>query len=359
MPDVLDRFAASGVEFESVSLSVVLPSDLTLIVVKGCAIATQGATRVTLTLTIDRLSIDISPGLVVHTPWIWPPCSNTIISGIVYSFGENYMLEGTLAMITSDSSYFGFSAQSDVRAGIAAWFNDLTRGTRLVTKGYNPLFDTDPMGLLSELQTKVVSTRSGMPDLTGLELKAHVKTLDAISKISGDAGAEIPGGTDVTLTLELSGTAADVKAAKVKVQSARVDCDGIYILLKGERVARIRSATAYYGCRVRLNSCEILSEKIKDDINTGNSVGDLLVDAFKLALVAASGATRDEVVIAQAAGKLNLSPSDLKLGQALLEGKLSEALRDLYTQNMAALQAMFPPGVNLDDIFGASCRNAP
>lgn len=360
MSDVMDQFAANRLEFEAVSISCVLPSDITL-VGGDTPISTQGATRVELTLTEQKLNLSVSPGLIVHTPWIWPPCPNIIIWGLDHWFpgdsGGSCSEQPNIVVLTGYASGYGlYDPRGIVIGKVRDWWNDMIRGTRLGDPGYNPLHDLDPSGLVQQILTKVSSSGgAGMPDLTGLGGMLEVKTLETISEAAGDGGVEIPGGTDLKFYVSLSGTAADVKAGKVQVSSVGISTDGIYISQQGERIMRITQLTVSRGCTVRIDNGEILSEKIKKL----NALADGVVDFFLILAIAASGMSEDEVRLRSAAGTLNVSASDLRAAQNVIQSRLTDALRQLYQQNYAALQGKIPGGVNLDDVFGAECRKAP
>jgi hypothetical protein len=350
MADLDGEFAANGVRFQSVKLSFTLPADAVLDAKRG--FKTRGATRVVLTLDKrkSKLEIMFTPGLLVPSGVFL--VRNATFERLTYRFATSPTSSGILTVAAADAVSLGLvRCDDDFRSAITAWFNDMTKGTRLASPGYNPLHDADVMGLLNQLRASLATPGSSaeMPNLTGLDGELKIRTLGEIRMVSGDNAFEIPSGSDVTLDLQLSGTAADVHAGTITVSSLDVYSDSIFVQDHGERFARITWLRVLNGCEVKVETFELVSEQVADEVKTMNKVENS--GTFFDLMLSRGGSMF---------GGGNLKGADNKrVVQYLLEKGLANALRELYTKNYASMRAKLSPGISLDRFFGETCRHAP
>lgn len=352
---VFDRTVFKPARFRDVSVSASLPGEA-MIDTAGHITTQPGGTQVTLNLTKTNLFITFSPALLVRTPL---QLSDTLLSGLFYSFSDVPNFPGTLAIVTEDNNTAGYRARNALERQLLAWFNGMTRGTRLTRPGYNPALDSDPRELLKQLQAQIAPTASGpsIPTTTLFNRSFNFTTAKGITKSLGKGAIEIPGGSKFTLAVSFNGAVADIHAGAVRTGPVRLTTSSLFVTYQGDRAAQVLDFSVYSGCSVKLNRYAILSDKLGPQEHASSHTTSARQLFAIVVAIASTGASTDEAHLAAAAEKVGFSQTDIEFAQGIVQCRLTEAIQQVYVENAATLQAEVPAGVDLDTIFGVDCRD--
>lgn len=373
------KAAAAGGEIRSASVSFQLPANA-LVVKQWNQVETKSSTRVVLRLDRTGLSVEISPGLFVDVQW---PLSNVKWTGLKYEFGVKgvpvmtvaprpglflpptpRLVSGLPGQVTQvdleDTQSIALGGTGVVKSRIVAMFNDMVGATRFSAPGYDPLTDPDPGRTLAQLQQKFLATPSSSPlttkDLTGMSGTVTVVPKSPISRSTADGGVEIVGGSPITISAKLQGTAADVVNKSIRVDTVAISGDGIYLLKNGQREVQLTRLEIARGCQVTVSEFKAIGKTIKTAEGAETFlrfVGLLLHTAA--AVQGNSAAT--EAILKHRIEQGEANPTIVQgVATGQMEAALSSAIKELYRQNYNQLSTRMPAGINLDDVFGESCR---
>jgi hypothetical protein len=324
-----------------VSVSFMLPGDITLGGDWLGYLKTTGGTKVTISISISEVTLAFSPALLFDAQF---PFGNTSWSGSGYDF--------TTASISSSlvDESTGFSSQGKASAWINTTINDLLTGTPIAVKGYDPLKDPDMMATLNRIKTnaKEIAKKGGnkeggvkTKDIGGLEATASITFRKEIRETTDKGGILIPAGGSANITVSFSGSVDDVTNESTrKINSFTIESESIILQDKGSDIAKLQKIVINRGGNVKLGRYKALGT-LKDAEGS-----ESFIRLVALLGVLASGTPADRPAVA--GSNPELGPQMVSgIAISMIQEALTKAVKKLLQENHNAI-----PGFDLNDVFG-------
>lgn len=373
--NLVSTFQKQGLQFGNLSASFYLPGDLELKsgtgLLRGYRLITLRSTCVSIRLSADELAVSFDPPLLVKMNRFF--VDDSYIDAIKCEFCvDSYSIMPTMTIPKMKNRFQkvtwgrlsvdvrgidawgpSFESSADVVANVTKSVREILNKTRLVRPGYKPGYDKEISTLPDEIKLAIGSgsvpcgrLNDPMSNLTGLSGGVSVTTASPISRSSGSYGIEIPAGSHLNLAADLLGTAADVRCGSVRVGSATISGDAIFIVKEGQRVIRINELKVDRGMNVTVTRYQAMRGSTPGVAEGLEKVGRFTLDLFAIheggLRVFGSNDRIDD----------SLQPEFMHgITRAMLESTFTEALQDLYKQNQRPLKLAFP-SVNWSEFFG-------
>src|SRR5262245_34364072 len=169
--------------------------------------STKHATRVSLVVTPTTVELRCSPFVWLDASW---PASNMNWYGVTY----NLLTKTAHASVSKGEGHGFLDYTANAAASIEKMVLDMVAGTKLATKGYNPMSDGDIMGTINGIAHKLTALPSGgggaaggvkTADMKSLGMGGTIALLKGVNMDAGEGGVSIPAGGQVSLTVNGSG----------------------------------------------------------------------------------------------------------------------------------------------------------
>ncbi|MFO0744508.1 MAG: hypothetical protein U1F43_02400 [Myxococcota bacterium] len=331
---------ALPVDLGALRLSFTLPGSTIINHSREADLLTTAETQVYLTVSTTGIELRMEPPIEVN------PRSATHdgIGGLLRGAAPDFDLSTVYYDFTSGTLRVAGDGmlRERVQAALAAVVMPALAGTPLRRPGYNPAEDPNLLATLEQVQANFArlphtsETRVGAADVRRPSLGATFSLRDPVAAGSDRAGVRIAGGTAVSVSLQLGGSAAEIggeasaQAMANHVERVSLTSEGITLMVGGSPAARIE-ALEVSGGQVRVTRVTMLGD--------ARAVG-FLISYFGSAVQGAPP---------QLAGAIAERDGDETIAgitRATLSGLLTEAARGLVGQARGAI-----PGVDLGEVF--------
>lgn len=339
MRDPLESQIPKNIEFTNASLSFSLPGGKEISSEPWeYNLETTNPTTVTLSVSPTSLSISFSPSLRIDAQF---PACDMAWSGVNYDFRSGAT---SIGLVNTDNVCF--DRQSSGISSINGKFSSIIGGTRLASKGYNPLTDPDLNATLNAIKNNFISMPSGSggelkpTDVRNVTASASLSIKKEIRETTPEGGVVIPTGTSATIIVYFSGNASEVaEEASRRVELISISTNGIVLQKDGSDVARLTNINISPGGGVQVINFTPLGSLAKAE--AGESLG-----RFFLLLLSLSGGRPEDRLAVQGRAP-NLNPEAIH-AEALrqINAALTRAVIELVQQYHNVI-----PGVDLYDIF--------
>jgi hypothetical protein len=349
-----------GVNFVDITAALDVPGDTELDrgegFVRGYRILTMRNTRVSLQVTRANLVLWFSPPLFVKMDRFFVEPS--FILSVTYSFASDSHSSGRLsADVRGVDVPLMPDSYETVRTRVIAFARRILRPTRIDNRGYNPITDNRIGSLAEEIKRAIggAATPCGrltdpQRNLTGLAGSLTVTTLAPISKSSGPAGIEIPSGARIHLSVDLQGTAADVRCQSVRMARATLSGDQIFVVKNGRREIILEELVVSRGLSVNVSRYRAAPGSSLESAEQTEAA----VRFLGLLVIAGGGGGLEAAAALGSPGSAEVLEPEIVRGltRGMLNSALTGAVRDLYSQNRPVLQQAIP-SVDWGEFFGA------
>ncbi len=340
-----------AVDVKQVFVSFGLDQGKVVASVDGTDFVTKHASRMTLVVTPRTVELRCSPFIWLDASW---PAANMNWYGVTYDLASK-----TAHASVSKGSGHGFvDYTADAARALEKKVLEVVAGTPLGTKGYNPMSDANILGTLGGIADNLKS----MPTAGGGGAAGGVKPADMKSLSAGatialtkgvhldheGGGVDIPAGGEVTLSVQGSGSVADVAGATGPQAMANafhataidVSSEAITLLKSGKPVARLHELRLERGGKVTVGRFSL----------AGGAATAAGVEAlFRLiggAMDAHSRGAPDG--LAWEMGARGAEPTIVTgMTKSALEKALGEAARKMILEHAGAI-----PGIDLAEAIG-------
>ena len=239
VPSVASWLAAEQISLLEGSVSFRLPGGVVLSR-EPHSIMTTGATYVTLVMTPERVSLRISPGVLIDVTW---PMSNVRWGGLDYDRTREVVSN----VLVSDTQDLAFSASGRAESALTEWFRSVISKTPLARADYDPLHDPDPEAILGAIFLQIDMESGTGEDAIRLDALTHpsfgvkVSPRNTLRYEMSNYGVEIPPGAEVWFRLNVAGTGLDLAKQRIRLKSLQVEGDDIVLSDGQEKLVGLNS----------------------------------------------------------------------------------------------------------------------
>src|SRR5688572_8684678 len=252
----------ANVDVRQVFLSFGLDQGKVLASAGDTDFVTKHASRITIVVTPTTVELRCSPFIWLDASW---PAANMNWYGITYDLTT----KTARASVTKGSGHGFLDYTAEAAAGLEKKVLDIVAGTPLAARGYNPMSDRDIMGTLGAIANNLKSAPSAGGAAGGVK-PADMKALSAggtIALIKGvhmshdGGGVDIPAGGEVSISVQGTGSVADVAAAGNPQAMANafhataidLSSESIMLLKNGKPIVRLQELRLDRGGKVTVD----------------------------------------------------------------------------------------------------------